>query len=106
SRVSWIPDNVNLDTYSGTRQHHGQRADTLKLVWSGISKKAAHLGLILEVLPRVPGIELVIVTDDPGSPEVQAVARVVPSKVQAFSDGSYARTLADCDVIISPKYLI
>lgn len=104
--VTWIPDNVDLDIYGGTKRP--STTDTLTLVWSGVSKKAAHLGLIREVLARLQRITLVLVTDDPAAREIGSIVRDMPSsvaRVLRFSDHGYARALADADVIISPKYL-
>lgn len=103
SSVTWIPDNVDVDTYSGTRRHDNR--GRVALAWSGISRKSLHLTLIGELLSRMPQIELVLVCDDPLSPEVRAAAQFVPSRVLPFSDSAYARTLALSDVIISPKFL-
>lgn len=105
--VTWIPDNVDLDVYKpGTVGRAGQ---PLTLVWSGVSKKIAHVGLIREVLTRLPGCRLLLVTDDPNAPEVASIlAGLTPGagQVLRFSDHGYAAALADADVIISPKYLI
>jgi glycosyltransferase involved in cell wall biosynthesis len=103
NRVSWIPDNVDLATYGGTRRHENR--GRLRLAWSGISKKARHLELIGDVLRRLTNIELVLVCDDTAAPEVRAVGQFAPSKILSFSDSNYARTLADSDLIMSPKYL-
>ena len=62
-RVSWIPDNVDLQIYEGERTH--EKRSPVQLVWSGIGKKAAHLLLIVEVLASLPNIELVLVVDEP-----------------------------------------
>ena len=102
-RVTWIPDNVNLDVYAGERVH--QQRGVLRLAWSGIAKKAAHLLPIGDVLAGVSGIELVIVTDR--TPEcLGPLEGRVPLRVIApFSDARYADVLRDSDVIISPKRL-
>jgi len=101
-RVTWIPDNVNSRVYRGTRQHSGAR---LRLAWSGIGKKAAHLLLIRDVLAELTDAELVVVTDDVPEclPELQ---RAIPCRVVSFTDRRYARTLLECDLIISPKRLV
>jgi glycosyltransferase involved in cell wall biosynthesis len=103
SHVSVIPDNVNLDVYSRVRRHTDTRPVTL--VWSGVSKKAAHLLLLTDVFKKIDGIELVLVTD--GRPECLAeLTAVVPTRVERFTDNRYARLLAASDVIISPKRLV
>jgi glycosyltransferase involved in cell wall biosynthesis len=103
TRVSWIPDNVDIGTYSGTRRHENR--GRVRLAWSGISKKALHLGLIGDILRPMTNIELVLVCDDAGSDEIRAVGQFAPSRILSFSDANYARTLAESDLIISPKYL-
>jgi glycosyltransferase involved in cell wall biosynthesis len=103
SRVSWIPDNVDIDTYAGMRRHENR--GRLRLAWSGVSKKALHLRLIADVLRRLPHIELVLVVDDVESADVRAIGQFAPSRILPFSDSNYARTLANEDLIISPKYL-
>jgi glycosyltransferase involved in cell wall biosynthesis len=101
--VTWIPDNVDTDVYRGTSQHEQKAA--LTLVWSGIAKKATHLGLIRDVLSQLRSVELVLVCDDPSAPEIQAAAQAAPSRIVPFSDKTYAGALVESDVIISPKYL-
>jgi glycosyltransferase involved in cell wall biosynthesis len=103
SRVSWIPDNVDIDTYAGVRRHENR--GRLRLAWSGVSKKALHLGLIADVLRQLPHIELVLVVDDIESADVRAIGQFAPSRILPFSDSNYARTLSESDLIISPKYL-
>ncbi len=101
--VTWIPDNVDPRVYEGSKRHENR--GPLELVWSGIGKKAAHLDLIKEVLGQLPCVELVLVCDDPSAPEIRAIAGGVPARVLPFSDREYARTLLECDVIVSPKFL-
>jgi glycosyltransferase involved in cell wall biosynthesis len=101
-RVTWIPDNVDARIYHGTRMHRDGR---LRLVWSGIGKKAAHLLLIVDVLAELRDAELVLVTDEPPSCLAE-LERAIACKVVPFSDRRYARTLLECDVVISPKRLV
>jgi glycosyltransferase involved in cell wall biosynthesis len=101
-RVSWIPDNVNLDTYGGERIH-GQRSP-IQLAWSGIGKKAAHLLLIVEVLASLSNLELVLVVDEP-PPCLPDLERALTCRVVRFSDRKYASALQQADIIISPKRL-
>jgi glycosyltransferase involved in cell wall biosynthesis len=102
-RVTWIPDNVNLDVYAGERVHAPRR--TLRLVWSGIAKKAAHLLPIGDVLAAVGGIELAIVTDRTADCLAPLEGRVPLRMIAPFSDAGYADVLRESDVIISPKTL-
>lgn len=102
-RVTMIPDNVDTTVYQPQPRH---RTDGLvRLVWSGIAKKAAHLLLVTDVLAQLKGVELVLVVDaTPGClPELE---RAVRCRIVRFSDRQYARTLADCDIIVSPKRLV
>jgi len=103
-RVTWIPDNVNLDVYGAVGRYEAVRP--VRLVWSGVGKKAAHLLDIRDVLARLDGFELVLVTDTP--PDCLAeLERCLPcSVVCGFRDRSYAEILRGCDIIISPKRLV
>ena len=51
--------------YKGLRAH--ARVRRLRLMWSGIGKKAAHLLEARDVFAAVPGLELVLVVDEPPS---------------------------------------
>jgi glycosyltransferase involved in cell wall biosynthesis len=102
-RVTWIPDNVDVALYAGTRAHAA--TSPVRLVWSGVGKKAAHLLAIRDVLASVTGIELVVVTDE--EPDfMHALRGAVPCRLVKFSDQAYAQTLRSCDIIISPKRLV
>ena len=102
TRVSWIPDSVNLDIYCGARQHIARRP--VQMIWSGVGKKAAHLLEIVDVLRGLSGVELVLVSDTP--PECLAdLQAAVPCRAITFSDQAYAAALLDADIIISPKRL-
>lgn len=102
-RVTWIPDNVDTTVYGGVRTHRA--GGPLRLVWSGIGKKAAHLLEIRDVLGVLSNAELILVVDE--APEcLSALAAVIPCQVVTFSDRRYARTLLQSDVIISPKRLV
>ena len=101
--VTWIPDNVDMTVYSGIREHRD--GGPLRLVWSGIGKKAAHLLHIRDVLAKVRDAELVLVADE--VPDVMAsLSSVIPCRFVRFSERRYAKTLRECDVIISPKRLV
>jgi glycosyltransferase involved in cell wall biosynthesis len=102
-RACWIPDNVDLALFRGTRRHEQRRR--VRLVWCGVSKKARHLLLIRDVLARLEQAELVVVSDS--EPEVLgALGAAIPCRYVPFSNRRYARTLLGCDVIVSPKRLV
>ena len=103
TRVQCIWDNVDLDVYSGVREHGP--ASPVRLVWSGIGKKAAHLLLIKDVLAELNGVELVLVVDEPPACLAE-LQQVIPCRLVTFSDQTYALTLRQCDIIISPKRLV
>jgi len=99
--VTWIPDNVDTSVYRGLRQH---RVGPLRLVWSGIGRKAGHLLDIRDVLAELADAELTLVVDDP--PEcLPALQAAIPCRLVSFSHRRYARTLLQSDVVISPKRL-
>ncbi len=102
-RSSWIPDNVDLRLYGRTREH-GPRTP-VRLVWSGVAKKAQHLLVVEDALAALDGFELVLVADEP-PPILARLRQALPCRYTRFSDRRYARILADSDVIISPKRLV
>jgi glycosyltransferase involved in cell wall biosynthesis len=57
------------------------------------------------VLASLPDAELLLVTDEPPSCLAE-LERAITCRVVPFSHRRYARTLLDCDVIISPKRLV
>jgi glycosyltransferase involved in cell wall biosynthesis len=100
--VTWIPDNVNLSIYSEMKKHRPK--NPVRLVWSGMSKKALHLLLIQDVLGKLENAELFLVSDQ--EPEVlHQLAKKIPCHFVRFKDHTYAKLLLDCDIIISPKRL-
>lgn len=103
-QASWIPDNVNLNIFRGMKQHSNRKP--LRLVWSGISQKAKPLLLLKGIFGQLAGlVELVFVSDK--SPEtMRELQQVVSCFYISYSDKRYAKTLLNCDVIISPKNLI
>jgi glycosyltransferase involved in cell wall biosynthesis len=101
SRVTWIPDNINLDVYRGCKEHQPSRP--LRIVWSGVSKKAQHLRMLREPLLQYHDVEFVVVSDEP--PDLAWLPDHVQRRFVPFTDARYARTLLDCDVIVSPKHL-
>lgn len=103
-RSTWIPDNVDLRVFSGSRRH-GEGDGTFRLVWSGIAKKAQPLLMIREPLANLERTELVLVSD--AAPAVMAELRQsIPCRFVRYGDRRYARTLLTCDTIISPKRLV
>jgi glycosyltransferase involved in cell wall biosynthesis len=102
-RVTWIPDNVDTARYAGVRDHRS--GGPLRLVWSGVGKKAAHLLEIRDVLAALRDVELVLVSDEP--PEVMRIlAAAIPCRFVRFSPRKYLRALHASDAIISPKRLV
>jgi len=102
-RVTWIPDNLDPSLFRRRPPHAAIRP--VRIVWSGVSKKADHLLVIRDVLAKLSGVELVLVSDE--LPAVVAeLKRVIPVRFVRYSDSAYARTLRGCDIIISPKRLI
>jgi len=101
--VTWIADNVNFAIYKGIRAH--KSSGPMRLIWSGVGKKAAHLLEARDAFAAVPGLELVLVTDEAPSclPELE---RALPCRIVKFSDRGYARALLNSDVIVSPKRLV
>lgn len=103
ARVTWIPDNVDLEVYRGQRTHGTQ--SPVRLVWSGVAKKAAHLLLIVDALASLQAVELTLVVDE--RPECLAeLQRALPCRTVRFSNAAYARTLLESDIIVSPKRLV
>ncbi|MGQ0732901.1 MAG: glycosyltransferase [Acidobacteriota bacterium] len=101
-KATWIPDNVDRRLYRGVRSH---APGPLRLVWSGIGKKAAHLLIIVNVLAALREATLTLVVDEP--PDCLAdLERAIRCRVVPFSNRQYARTLLESDVIISPKRLV
>jgi glycosyltransferase involved in cell wall biosynthesis len=103
SNASWIPDNVELKTFNGTRQHENKYP--VRLVWSGVAKKAQPLLLLYHVLALLENVELVLVSET--QPEViPKLKQALPCHFVPYNNRRYARTLQTCDIIISPKNLI
>lgn len=101
-RVAWIPDNVNLKIFKFKKMFNTH--NKIRLVWSGVAKKAQHLLEISSVLGSLKGIELVLVSSEP--PEVMdSLERIAPCAFKYFTLKEYAKVLSGCDIIISPKRL-
>jgi glycosyltransferase involved in cell wall biosynthesis len=99
----WVPDNVDMRLFGGVREH--VPGTPLRLVWSGIAKKAAHLLLLRDALQKLQGLELLLVSDE--RPAAMAeLERLVACRYLRYTDSAYARALSESDVIISPKRLV
>lgn len=100
--VVCITDNVNCDIFKAVKTH--TERTPLKIIWSGMAKKAQHLLMVKEVFKQLKGYELVVVSDEKPSvmPELASVIRCI---YEHFSLKNYVRLLIDSDVIISPKSL-
>jgi glycosyltransferase involved in cell wall biosynthesis len=102
-RVVWIPDNVDPTVYRGHRRHAA--GGPLRLVWSGIAKKAGHLLEIRDALAQLRDVELTLVADE--RPAVMDdLEQCLPCRFEPYSNRRYARILRTSDVIISPKRLV
>lgn len=101
-RVTWIPDNVDLSLFRRRGPHSDRRP--VRLVWSGVAKKADHLLLIRSVFAGLSGAELVLVSDERPAAAAE-LGRALPVHFVPYSDAAFARTLLTCDIIISPKRL-
>lgn len=105
-KVSWVPDNVNLDIYKLKRRH--QKVDTVTLIWSGVAKKANHLLLVKDVLKELATgkkIKLLMVSDEK-PPVIEELKNIVHCEYEHFrSDFAYSKLLSKSDIIISPKIL-
>jgi glycosyltransferase involved in cell wall biosynthesis len=103
SCVSWVPDNVDIRRYKPGRAR--KRDETVRLVWSGIAKKAMPLLSVADALSRLRSAELVLVSNEP--PEVMpALQAAIPCRFVRWSERHYPGILRSCDVIISPKRLV
>jgi len=98
-----VPDNVDLHTFRFVRRHCPVKP--VRLVWSGISFKAFHLLLIEEIFPQLDDVELVLVSEK-RPPIMDRLSSGIRCRFVPYSDAGYARVLAECDVIISPKELV
>jgi glycosyltransferase involved in cell wall biosynthesis len=100
--TTWIPDNVDLSTFKGCRQH--RKRNSIKLVWSGVAHKAHHLLEVKNVLKNFDNIEVVVVSN--ARPRIMSeLETVAPCHFITYSNKSYARTLLESDIIISPRRL-
>jgi glycosyltransferase involved in cell wall biosynthesis len=101
-QATWIPDNVDIELFHGPAR---RVESTLRLVWSGMARKAGALLSIVDVLGSLERTELVLVSNE--TPDaVGKLREAIPTRFLPFTLKDYARILRDCDVIISPKRLV
>jgi len=101
--ATWIPDNVDMHLFSGPRARRGDSG--LRLVWSGIAKKAQPLLSVADAFAGLRGAELVVVSN--AEPRILPELRqAIPCRYVPWSPKRYAKVLRECDVIISPKRLV
>ena len=100
-RASWIPDNVDTALFRPGRRRDG---GPLRLVWSGMARKAKPLLLVKDALATLSDAELVVVSNEEPT-EVGELRTAIPTRFVPFDLRSYARLLRECDVILSPKRL-
>jgi glycosyltransferase involved in cell wall biosynthesis len=103
-RASWIPDNVDTSLFRpGRRARRGGRP--LRLVWSGMARKAKPLLLVRDALAALRDAELVVVSNEEPA-ELEELRAALPTRFVPFDLRGYARLLRGCDVIVSPKRLV
>jgi glycosyltransferase involved in cell wall biosynthesis len=103
-RASWIPDNVDTALFRPGRRAGRDRAP-LRLVWSGMARKAKPLLLVRDALEALRDAELVVVSNEE-PPELAELRAAIPTRFVPFDLRGYARLLRECDVIVSPKRLV
>jgi len=107
--VVWIPDNVNTEIYRGGKRHRSKHP--VKVIWSGVCKKAKHFELIESCLYDFSKkIELILVTDKETAsnryPEVVfRLRKKLTCKIKKWKDRNYYKHLLNSDIIVSPKIL-
>src|SRR5919206_3314676 len=103
-RASWIPDNVDTRLFRPAwRARRGGRP--LRLVWSGMARKAKPLLLVRDALAELRDAELVVVSNEEPA-ELAELRAAIPTRFVPFDLRGYARLLRECDVIVSPKRLV
>src|SRR2546421_2053325 len=103
-RASWIPDNVDTTLFRPPRGGRRRGDAPLRLVWSGMARKAKPLLLARDALAALRGAELVVVSNEE-PPELAELRAAIPTRFVPFDLRGYARLLRECDVIVSPKRL-
>jgi glycosyltransferase involved in cell wall biosynthesis len=105
-RVSWIPDNVDTALFRPARVAVRRDGAPLRLVWSGMARKAKPLLLVRDALAELrDDAELVVVSNEEPA-EVGELRAAIPTRYVPFELRGYARLLRECDVIVSPKRLV
>jgi glycosyltransferase involved in cell wall biosynthesis len=102
-RASWIPDNVDTSLFRPARRRR-RDGGPLRLVWSGMARKAKPLLLVREALAALRDAELVVVSNEEPA-ELAELRAAIPTRFVPFDLHGYARLLRHCDVIVSPKRL-
>jgi glycosyltransferase involved in cell wall biosynthesis len=102
-RASWIQDNVDTTLFRPPRRR--RRGGPLRLVWSGMARKAKPLLLAREAFAALRDAELVVVSNEEPA-ELEELRQAIPTRFVPFDLRGYARLLRDCDVIVSPKRLV
>jgi glycosyltransferase involved in cell wall biosynthesis len=101
--VAWVPDNVNLEQYRGGKVH--KASGPLKLIWSGVAHKSAHLRLVREALAELRDVQLLLISDR-RPPVMDELAKIVPCRYRQYRAPRFPRMLLAGDVTISPKRLL
>jgi hypothetical protein len=91
-RASWIPDNVDTTLFRPPRRP--RRDGPLRLVWSGMARKAKPLLLAREALATLRDAELVVVSNEE-PPELAELRRAIPTRFVPFDLRGYAALLRD-----------
>src|SRR6059058_4532650 len=102
-RASWIPDNVDTTLFRPVRRRRS--AEPLRLVWSGMARKAKPLLLARDAFAALRDSELVVVSNEEPA-ELEELRAAIPTRFVPFDLRGYARLLRECDVIVSPKRLV
>ena len=103
SAATWIPDNVDARRFRPGERRAGSG---LRLVWSGIARKAKPLLEVAPALAAVPGVELVVVSNERPAALDGLAAAGVRCRYVPWQPARYARVLRGCDAIVSPKRLV
>jgi glycosyltransferase involved in cell wall biosynthesis len=102
-RASWIPDNVDTTLFRPARRR--RRGGSLRLVWSGMARKAKPLLLARDAFAALEDAELTVVSNEEPA-ELAELRRAIPTRFVPFDLRGYARLLREQDVIVSPKRLV
>src|SRR5919201_307511 len=104
-RATWIPDNVDTTLFRPGGRRRRRREGPLRLVWSGMARKAKPLLLAREAFTALDDAELVVVSNEEPT-ELAELRRAIPCRFVPFDLRGYSRLLRECDVIVSPKRLV